>query len=64
MCVGCGACTTRCEFDAISLVKTHNETGVDFPDLKKAVVKHALKRKVRITARKVKNKFTRSDKDA
>ncbi len=64
MCVGCGACTTRCEFDAISLVKTRNETGVDFPDLKKEVIKHALKRKVRIKARKIAGKFKRPDKHA
>lgn len=53
MCVGCGACTTRCKFDAIKLVKTRDEKGVDFPDLKPIVVKHVVKRKVRIAARKV-----------
>ncbi|MGS0973012.1 MAG: FAD-dependent oxidoreductase [Candidatus Izemoplasmataceae bacterium] len=57
MCIGCGACTTRCKFDAISLVKTHDEQGVDFPDLKKEVIKHALKRKVRIAFKKVKEKI-------
>jgi len=64
MCVGCGACTTRCKFDAIKLVKTRNETGVDFPDLKKVVIKHALKRKVRIAFRNFKSKFTRNSKNA
>jgi ferredoxin len=64
MCVGCGACTTRCKFDAIKLVKTRNETGVDFPDLKKVVIKHAVKRKVRISFRNFKSKFTRNNKNA
>ncbi len=57
MCVGCGACTTRCKFDAIKLVKTRDAVGVDFPDLKKVVIKHALKRKVRIAVRSFKAKF-------
>lgn len=57
MCIGCGACTTRCKFVAISLVKTHDEQGVDFPDLKKEVIKHALKRKVRIAFKNVKEKI-------
>jgi NADPH-dependent glutamate synthase beta subunit-like oxidoreductase/NAD-dependent dihydropyrimidine dehydrogenase PreA subunit len=64
MCVGCGACTTRCKFDAIKLVKTRNETGVDFADLKKVVIKHAVKRKVRISFRNFKSKFTRNNKNA
>jgi len=64
MCVGCGACTTRCHFDAIKLVKTRDEEGVDFPDLKKVVIKHALKRKAKITLRKTFGKFRRSDRHA
>jgi NADPH-dependent glutamate synthase beta subunit-like oxidoreductase/NAD-dependent dihydropyrimidine dehydrogenase PreA subunit len=48
MCVGCGQCTTKCNFDAITMVKTHNATGVDFPDLKPAVIKHVIKRKAKI----------------
>jgi len=57
MCVGCGACTTRCKFDAIKLEKTRDEKGVDFPDLKKEVIKHALKRKVRIGVNNIKEKI-------
>lgn len=59
MCVGCGQCTTKCQFDAISLVKTKNIHGVDFPDLKKAVIKNVIKRKIKITAKKVASKFKR-----
>lgn len=54
MCVGCGACTTRCKFDAISLKRNYNEVGVDFPNLKPIVMKHAMKRKVKIAVKKVK----------
>ena len=52
MCVGCGMCTTKCKFDAIKLVRVRDEAGVDFDDLKKTVVKHVLKRKVKIAVAK------------
>ena len=58
LCVGCGACTTRCKFDAISLEKIHDEVGVDFPDLKPIIIKHALKRKVKIFFKKIKNRIS------
>ena len=58
LCVGCGACTTRCNFDAITLVKKHDAQGVDFPDLKPLIIKHALKRKVKIAYKKVSQKFS------
>jgi NADPH-dependent glutamate synthase beta subunit-like oxidoreductase/NAD-dependent dihydropyrimidine dehydrogenase PreA subunit len=54
MCVGCGACTTRCKFDAIKLVRKYDAVGVDFPDLKPIVLKHVLKRKVKIVAKNIK----------
>ncbi len=54
MCVGCGACTTRCKFDAIKLVRKYDAVGVDFPDLKPIVLKHVIKRKVRIVAKNIK----------
>ena len=54
MCVGCGACTTRCKFDAIKLVRKYDAVGVDFPDLKPVVLKHVLKRKVKIVAKNIK----------
>jgi thioredoxin reductase/ferredoxin len=52
MCIGCGACTTKCRFDAISLVKTHNAEGSDLKEVKKIIIKHALKRKVRVAVNK------------
>ncbi len=48
MCVGCGLCTTRCKFDAIRLVRVRDEAGVEFHDLKKTIIRHAVKRKVKI----------------
>ena len=52
LCVGCGACTTKCKFDAISLVRTYNGEGVAFENLKPVVVKHVLKRKGKIAVKK------------
>ncbi len=54
MCVGCGACTMRCKFDAIKLERKFNAVGVDFPDLKPVVLRHVIKRKVRIVAKNIK----------
>jgi NADPH-dependent glutamate synthase beta subunit-like oxidoreductase len=52
LCVGCGACTTRCKFDAIKMVRRYDNSSVEYDKLKGIVVKHALKRKVRIAAKK------------
>lgn len=54
MCVGCGACTTRCKFEAIKLVRKYDAVGVDFPYLKPVVVRHVMKRKVRILTKNIK----------
>jgi NADPH-dependent glutamate synthase beta subunit-like oxidoreductase/NAD-dependent dihydropyrimidine dehydrogenase PreA subunit len=54
MCVGCGSCTTRCKFEAIKLVKKYDAVGVEFKKLKLTVGKHMLKRKLKITAKKLK----------
>ena len=52
MCVGCGACTTKCKFDAIKLVRKYDSASVEFSDLKKVIIKYAIKRKVRIVLKK------------
>ena len=54
LCVGCGVCTTRCKFDAISLVRKYDGEGAALLDMKPIVVKHMVKRKVRIVLKKVK----------
>ena len=61
MCVGCGQCTTKCKFDAISLVKTFDGEGVSFEKIKPVVLKTMLKREVKIIAKKVSNSFSKKD---
>lgn len=54
MCIGCGACTTRCKFDAITLVRKYDADSVPFEKLKPIILKNMIKRKGRIAARKAK----------
>jgi NADPH-dependent glutamate synthase beta subunit-like oxidoreductase len=53
-CLGCGACTTRCKFDAISLVRKFDAESVEIQKLKPIIVKNMIKRKGRIFVHKVK----------
>jgi NADPH-dependent glutamate synthase beta subunit-like oxidoreductase/NAD-dependent dihydropyrimidine dehydrogenase PreA subunit len=53
-CVGCGVCTTRCKFDAVSLERKYDSPGLEFKDMKSAVIKHVIKRQGRIVVKKVK----------
>lgn len=53
MCVGCGMCATKCKFDAIKLERVYDGKGVEFLGMKKAIIPHVIKRKVKITAKKV-----------
>lgn len=53
MCVGCGMCATKCKFDAIKLERVYDGAGVEFLKIKKSIVPHVIKRKVKITAKKV-----------
>ncbi len=53
-CVGCGICTTKCKFDAISLVRKYDAAGVNFDDMKAEVIKHVIKRQGRIAMKNVK----------
>ncbi|MDC7126600.1 MAG: FAD-dependent oxidoreductase [Spirochaetales bacterium] len=55
MCVGCGQCTTKCKFDAITLERVYDGEGVEYFDLKPNVVKQMLKRQAKIAVRKVKD---------
>lgn len=59
MCVGCGQCTTKCKFDAISLVRKYDAEGVAYEKVKPVVVKTTIKRQGRIAARKFKKLFTK-----
>ena len=53
MCVGCGMCVTKCKFDAVKLKRVYDGEGVEFMKMKKAVVPHVIKRKVKVTAKKI-----------
>jgi NADPH-dependent glutamate synthase beta subunit-like oxidoreductase len=59
LCVGCGACTTKCKFDAISLIRNYDGEGVAFEALKPVVVKNILKRKGKIAIKKAMNIFVK-----
>ena len=52
MCVGCGQCTTKCKFDAIKLVRTHNSTPDTYEHLPMKMAANAVKRvgKIAVTA--------------
>lgn len=52
MCIGCGVCTTKCKFDAISLVKKYDVTGGPFEELPSIVVPYTKARKARIALKK------------
>ena len=53
LCVGCGACTLKCKFDAIRLERVYDVKGYEIADLPKMVLKKALKRKAMITLNKI-----------
>lgn len=53
LCVGCGACTLKCKFDAIKLEKVHDVKGYEIADLPKTVIKNVIKRKIKITTKKI-----------
>ncbi len=57
MCVGCGSCTIKCKFDAITLVRKYDSAGVEFEKIKPKVIKHVVKRKVKIAVNKPVNHF-------
>ncbi|MGN0981263.1 MAG: FAD-dependent oxidoreductase [Candidatus Limivicinus sp.] len=49
-CIGCGLCTTKCEFDAIHLKRTRpqNSTMIPAEDKFKGIIPYAAKRQIRI----------------
>ena len=59
LCVGCGACTLKCKFDAIKLERVYDQAGFDIDDLPKHVMKNTVKRKLKITANKI-NPFVKT----
>ena len=59
MCVGCGQCTTKCKFDAISLVRTYDSAGAGYEELKPLVLKQIVKREIKIISKNIKNTFVK-----
>ncbi len=57
LCVGCGQCTTKCKFDAITLTRRYDGEGVSLFDMKKVIVPHVLKRKVKIALKNIRKGF-------
>lgn len=55
MCVGCGICTTKCKFDAISLVRRYDAPGQPFEKLLPTLAPGMIKRGGRIAVKAVKN---------
>ena len=57
-CIGCGVCTTKCEFDAIHLkrVRPENSHMVPAEDKFKEIIPYAAKRAVKILKKKVAGK--------
>jgi NADPH-dependent glutamate synthase beta subunit-like oxidoreductase len=53
LCVGCGQCTTKCKFDAISLVRKYDGEGVAFEGLKPVVIKQIVKRTGKIAIKRL-----------
>lgn len=60
MCVGCGQCTTKCRFDAISLVKKYNNFAPVYEKLPLAVAKYAVQRSGKIAVSSIKRIFTQN----
>lgn len=54
-CLGCGLCTTRCKFEAITLSKKFDAHGVTYEQLPLTLAKNAISRAGRIAVRKVKD---------
>ncbi|MDR2610751.1 MAG: FAD-dependent oxidoreductase [Clostridiales Family XIII bacterium] len=60
LCVGCGQCTTKCRFEAITLVRKYDGKGVAWEEIKPVVIKQLVKRKGKIAAKKLKDRFAPS----
>lgn len=51
LCVGCGLCTTRCDFDAIHMVRKYNWKGDSFEKMPIKVAGHVLKKAAKVAAK-------------
>ena len=53
LCVGCGQCVLKCKFDAIKLERVYDVKGYRIEDLPREVMKNMVKRRFKITAKKL-----------
>ena len=51
-CVGCGVCVTKCKFDAVSLVRKYDAVNKELLEMRPAIMKNMVKRKIKITVKK------------
>lgn len=58
-CVGCGVCTTKCKFEAITLERKYDSAGLELKAMKPAVIKYVIKRQGRIAMKNVKKIFSK-----
>jgi NADPH-dependent glutamate synthase beta subunit-like oxidoreductase/NAD-dependent dihydropyrimidine dehydrogenase PreA subunit len=57
-CLGCGLCTTRCKFDAISLSKVSSKYGCTYEQLPMRIAGNVIARTGRIAVRAVRDMFS------
>ena len=51
-CIGCGVCTTKCKFDAVSLSRRYDNANKELLEMRPAIMKNMVKRKLRIAVTK------------
>ena len=61
LCVGCGACTLKCRFDAIRIERVYDAKGYEIDKLPKEILKKVVVRKARIAINKI-NPFSETRK--
>ncbi|MDR0855054.1 MAG: FAD-dependent oxidoreductase [Christensenellaceae bacterium] len=57
VCIGCGLCTTKCEFDAIHLEKVFDGKMVPAEKMIPSIVKHTIKRAINVVTRQNDHKY-------
>ena len=58
-CIGCGECTVRCKFDAISLTKVFDAKSFGYENIKPHAAKRAIGRKIKIALNPNRDSFTK-----